>query len=168
LGSNIGNHSLFFATQCPCDELICVDASKDLCVILEYNFKLNNINTNYKIINCAITDLVTNVTLSVLNETTCHIINKGSGEIASETLDSLFGDIKNVAVLKMDIEEWEEYAIMGAKKFFTNNHPLVIAELLNEDHFNAFEKEIKKYGYETDGVNYACTPTYIWTNKEQI
>jgi len=162
LGSNIGNHAIFFATQCPCTKLICVDASPVMCEILKNNFAVNKIHCDLEIINCAITDTVTNVSMSDLYEATCHIISNKDGNTRSETINSLFGNLKNVALLKMDIEEWEETAIRSANIFFGNNHPVVVAELLNDTHYEAFKKEISKYGYKNDGVTYASTPTYIW------
>lgn len=166
LGSNVGNHSIFFATQCKATKVICVDASSELCEVLKKNWDRNVKNeVALEIYNNAITNSSGLVTMTPLHETTCEINKKGSGNVYAKTIDELFGDLRGVVLLKMDIEGYEIEAIRGAKNFIENNYPVIVAELLDATYFRWFKKEVSKFGYVTNGKNYASTPTYFWIKR---
>lgn len=160
LGANIGNHSVYFATQCKCEHIICVEPEKHMADVLEQNLKANNVK-NYQVIKKAITNFKGFVKLCPVQDSTCKIIAKG-GDIECSTIDDLFGDLTGIKLLKMDIEWQEVNAIRHAEKFLKNNKPVIAVELVDEDMFKEFDSIMKQYGYKTDGVNYATTPTYIY------
>lgn len=161
LGANIGNHSVYFATQCKCQHIICVEPETHMAEVLERNLKANNIS-NYQIIKKAITDFTGKVKLSEVKDSTCKVV-ANSGDTECATIDELFGDLKGITLLKMDIEWQEVNAIKHADKFLKNNNPIIAVELVDTEIFNQFNAIIKDYGYKTNGVNYATTPTYIFT-----
>ncbi len=160
LGANIGNHSVFFATQCKCSHVICVEPEPHMCEVLARNLKVNNIS-NYQIIKKAITNFIGFVKLSEVKDSTCKVI-ANSGDIPCATIDELFGNLTGITLLKMDIEWQEINAIKHAGNFLKNNNPVIAVELVDQPIFNGFNEIIKNYGYKTDGVNYATTPTYIF------
>jgi FkbM family methyltransferase len=131
-----------------------------MCDRLRENFKRNNLKEP-TIYNYAITGQVGLVTLSEVKDTTCKVISN-NGNTPSTTIDALLGNMAGIAVLKMDIEWCEVEAIKQSELFFKNNSPLLAVELVDREIFNSFKSIIEKYGYRTDGRNYASTPTYIW------
>jgi len=165
LGSHLGNHSVFFATQCPCTKLYCVDASDYLLPYLRRNLERNNVSIPYETYNYAIREKKGFVELVKYAHENSHRVRVKSdkvGNVPATTIDDLFGDLTNVVVLKMDIEESECFAIKGAKKFLKNNNPLITAELKFTKDFLRFRNLIGKYGYTSDEINYAATPTFIF------
>lgn len=168
LGANVGNHSIFFSLFCPVTKLISIEAEPTICKILEHNLGLNISNYDYEIINKAVSDFNGFVKMNSLSEEnvgSTYIYSKNGGDVECTTLDDLLGHLTDVVVLKIDIEGEEHNAIKKSDKFFKNNSPIVIAELKNNDQFNEFKDIISKYGYTTDGKNYAISPTYIWIKK---
>jgi len=168
LGSHLGNHSVFFATQCPCTKLYCVDASTLLFPYLKRNLERNGVTIPYEIYNYAIREKSGYVKFEERDSISTHrgrVISEEGGKTPSISIDELFGELTNVVVLKMDIEFSEISAIKGAKKFLKNNNPLITAELKYTNDFLKFRKLISKYGYTSDEINYAATPTFIFERQ---
>jgi FkbM family methyltransferase len=167
LGANVGNHSLFFGLFCPSTKIISIEAEPEIAKVLEHNLS-RNIPEKYEIINKAVSDFNGFVEMDGLvqrNVGGTSINSKGVGNVECVTLDDILGNLTNVAVLKMDIEGEEHNAIRKSEKFFSNNSPVVIAELKDRNQFNEFKSLIGKYGYTTDGINYAVSATYVWVKK---
>ena len=104
------------------------------------------------------------VKLSDLCETNIgmtHIVD-GDGDILIKSLDELLNDVENITLVKLDIEGYELNALLGMKKIIEKFKPVIIGEMSTHELFDSFNKEISKYGYKTDNVNYGMTPTYIW------
>lgn len=168
LGSHLGNHSVFFATQCPCTKLYCVDACDYLLPFLKRNLERNGVTIPYEIYNYAIREKRGWVRLSDYNPVNpgrMKVISDEGGKIPAITINELFGNLTNVVVLKMDIELSEISAIKGAVKFLKNNNPIITAELKMTSDFLKFRTLMKKHGYETDEINYAATPTFIFERR---
>jgi FkbM family methyltransferase len=164
LGSHVGNHAIFFATQCPSTSVICVDAYKPACDRLIENFKANNVPLP-TIYNVAITDQKGQGNMVDIG-CSSHKFEQGTGEVASTTIDELLGEVTDVAVLKMDIEWSEARALSKATKFFAGNSPVVVVECATEPEFKEVNEIMQGYGYKTDKKNYTATPTYIWKKEE--
>jgi len=88
-------------------------------------------------------------------------------EVPSLTLDSL--DLKNVSLVKLDVEGHEMEALAGALSFLRENRPVLIVELCGGrdrlEHKDEIDRRIAKicsYGYrlaETHADDYAFVPT---------
>lgn len=168
LGANIGNHSVFFATQCKCEKLYCIEASNIIAEILEKNIKRNVFNLPYRIYVSSIADKKRRGRLSEIDNFhlgKTRLILEEKGDIETVTIDDLFEEMRDVVVLKMDIEGSELMAIKGAKTFLRYNSPLISAEFHDKKDFEEFKEILKIYGYQTDGINYGVSPTYIFEKK---
>ena len=69
-------------------------------------------------------------------------------DVTSTTLDTLFSD-EHIQGIKIDIENFEYFAFLGAKSLLSKNKPLIYAELWdNENRANCFEF-LTGLGYNT-------------------
>jgi len=62
---------------------------------------------------------------------------KGEGEIPMETLDSFSFSIKDVDLIKIDCEGYEEFVLRGAARIIDANRPVIVVEQ-KRDHATKF------------------------------
>jgi len=171
LGANLGNHSVFFMNFCQCTKLYAVEACQDTADVLKINIDQNNPNNvDYEIFVKAITGHSGSVTLSDVNTGNTgltRVVDCDQGDTPSVTIDELFADVENISVIKMDIEGFEYESIQAAHNILTKHNPIIIAELhLGQGvGFADMDKYLSQYGYKSDKINYATSPTYIWIKE---
>jgi hypothetical protein len=98
-----------------------------------------------------------------LNAGMTKIVNVAGSKREVDTLDQVMRGVDNIALIKMDVEGFELQIIEGAKHILENQSPVIFAELATKKEFKLFKDAVSKFGYTTDGVNYAGTPTYLFT-----
>jgi len=132
IGSNIGNHSLYFANHCKSIKVYSIECFPDTYNILKQNINNNQSNVEIITLNCAIGDKIGETYLiegkennSGTNKTTD---DETKIKIKLTTLDDLF-DYDNIAVIKIDVEGDELKVINGALNLIKKNHPLIIIEV---------------------------------------
>ncbi|MEK9694774.1 MAG: FkbM family methyltransferase, partial [Candidatus Poseidoniales archaeon] len=64
--------------------------------------------------------------------------------------------------IKMDVEGFELDIIRGAQHILETQSPVIFAELATKAEFKNFKQAVAQFGYATDMVNYAATPTYLF------
>lgn len=161
IGSNIGNHTVFFSKECRFDSVIAFELNKDIYQILLNNVVANDCQ-NVTCHNLAVADTVGKVGSSVLdlkNTGSTHVIP--DGDIEQVTLDNLI-DLP-VSLIKIDIEGYEFKALQGACRLLSECRPVVVVEC--KDNFKEVNEFLKQFGYSTDRIDYAATPTFIWIAK---
>jgi len=144
IGSNIGNHSLFFANHCRSTKVYSIECFPETYNILNQNIDKNNTDVEIIPLNCAIGDRIGTTYIirgkqhnSGTNKTTDE---KTKFEVELTTLDNLFDinstatDIfsiqhNNIAVIKIDVEGDELKVINGSLKLIEKNQPLIIIEV---------------------------------------
>ncbi len=128
IGANIGNHSLYFSD----------------CFQTVYSFE--PIQRTFKVLSLN-AELVKNIIcfelgLSDKNATALMRIpphNIGGGKIGDipeseaqvvniRTLDSIFPDLNNIVLIKIDVEGHERHAIIGAQGLIKRNRPIILFE----------------------------------------
>jgi FkbM family methyltransferase len=167
VGSNIGNHTIFFSKFCNSDKVVSIEMNYMIFNVLEENIK--NLNTDNVItINAAVGERPKKVVVSDIDMTNIgmtKIVGDG-GDVVVNSLDILLNDFEDINLIKIDVEGYESNVLEGAKKIILKYNPIIIAELRNDEEFNNFERIANELGYSTDKVNYASTPTYFWYKKE--
>ena len=88
----------------------------------------------------------------------------GKTKIIVKTVDQL--GLDNVSLMKIDVEGFEKQVILGAIQTIKKNKPVIFTELATVSEFNQMSQLMEKLGYYTDRINYANTPTYMWTRKK--
>lgn len=57
------------------------------------------------------------------------------------TIDSLH--LKNVSLIKMDVEGMEDQALEGARETILTNHPVIIIEIHGGNNFGSVSQEVR-------------------------
>jgi protein O-GlcNAc transferase len=170
VGANIGNHTVFFSKFCPSDKVISIELSQNIFKTLKRNVTDNNNLLNVSLINVGVGEKYKTVTISDMDVTNVGLtkITSDGGDVIVDTLDNILQNETNISVIKIDVEGYEKNVLIGAKEIIKKHSPIIIAELKDDKEFNEFKEIADEIGYETDKVNYASTPTYIWVKKKKI
>ena len=82
----------------------------------------------------------------------------------TNTLDNLLKNEDNITFIKMDIENYEYYSLLGAKKIIDKFHPVISIELHNTDpYYNEIINFLRIKNYKTNDISYCKSPTFIYT-----
>lgn len=170
IGANIGNHSIFFNRFCNSTKVYSFEIDESIFAILKENMELNCSEDSYILGEIGILDRKGFVDLSDtnhLNAGMTKIVNVEGSQREVDTLDHIMQGVDNIALIKIDVEGFELPIIQGAKHILENQSPVIFAELATKIEFRLFRDAVSKFGYTTDRVNYAATPTYLF-QKEHI
>ena len=168
-GANIGNHSVYFLNFTKCKKLISIEGHDKIFDLLKLNLKNNN-KENKEILNI-------NKLIGETNNNNCFINlddnnNCGTGYVNKEiglkkemiTIDSL--NLDEVSLIKLDVENYEFQVLKGAINTILKFKPIIIIELHNENpHYKEILNFFKDNNYISDGINYAKSPTFVYTYK---
>ena len=170
IGANIGNHSIFFNRFCNSTKVYGFEIDESIFAILKKNMELNCLQDSYYLGEIGILDRKGFVDISDtnhLNAGMTKIVNVEGSQREVDTLDNVMRGVDNIALIKMDVEGFELQIIQGAKHILENQSPVIFAELATKKEFKLFKDAVSKFGYATDRVNHAATPTYLF-QKEHI
>lgn len=180
VGSNIGNHSIFFG-KFLADFVVCIDANANLIQVLERNLQ-KNLEDKFRIFNYAVgskegrgkiilPDYIANNIGAARVEVVNDEQNKNSEYITVKTLDSILEKLDEnlkqlpVQVIKIDIEGMEIEALKGAMETIRKYRPHLIVEVIESNNLE-IESLLSKLGYENTG-RFCATPTYHYIPKEK-
>jgi len=186
VGANIGNHSVFFAAECPSFELVSIEAIPALADLIKKNLVQNApIGKRWEVKSFAIVDSdATSIEMWLAGD-----INMGrsqlpkAGQVASDVnlsgrtitvpcarLDDLLADVSNIGLIKLDIEGDEVAALQSGMEAIKKHKPVIVCECSIgwDQEPNAEAEEISRLlgplGYirVAGPIGYAQGPTYIW------
>ena len=166
-GANIGNHSVYFLNFTKCNSLVSIEGHDKIFDVLKFNINNNNhYNKKNNLINSLIGDKIDDTYyINLEDDNNCGVgyVNKEKGiNKKMITIDSLV--LNNVSLIKLDVENYEYQVLLGSIETIKKYRPVIVIELHETNPFyNEIIKFLKKYDYETDGINYAKTPTFIYT-----
>jgi len=182
IGAHVGCHSLMYSKVNPTAEIHSFEVQKKMYELLKKNISLNNCQ-NVKIYNCAIGNMIkmveindtisdgpnTNLKLEYGTPNKLNLggvcLGKGSEEQLMITIDSL--ELKECDFIKIDVEGFEPFVIMGAletiKKykpviFYEKNYKNVTTEMLKIAESESYE-EVRKI---LTSVGYKIYDTIIY------
>lgn len=167
VGSNIGNHTLFFAANNLF--VYAFEANSALFNIMQDSIKLNKFDNLTKCYNVAVSDSVSKAKFVKFDETNLggqSLEISDDGDIPTIPLDDVDFHGK-VAVIKIDVEGMECNVLNGVKKLIAKDRPLLYVEAANMDAF-------KNLYHILDNLNYAywdtfnATPTHLFLPKETL
>ena len=171
VGANIGNHSIYFNRFCRSTVVYSFEIDEKIFALLKKNMENNCSEDTYHLKEIGILDKKGFVDISEtnhLNAGMTKIVNVEGTEKKVNTLDNLLDSVKDIVLIKIDVEGLELQIINGAQKILEDQSPVIFAELATETEFKFFKNELSKYGYTTDNVNYAATPTYLFQKTELV
>lgn len=123
IGTNIGNHALFFALFCPSDRVIGFEPVPHWRARALNNLAANGCDGKATVLPVGLLDVPGSLEFNPYG--TAHLLE-------CTTLDETLPDVEGVAFVKMDIEGSEPRALLGGRQFFQRNRPLIIAECLGD------------------------------------
>jgi len=173
VGSHHGNHSIYFEKFCNSDKVISIEGNP-----FNFNYLKMNIAQN-KCKNILFNIIVSDKegeTLTMkydMKNTGCSSVvnSKINTSVKSKnyinntttTLDNLLKNEENISLIKLDIENYEYYALLGAQNIINKHRPVIIIELhRNNPYYREIINFLHKNKYKTDGISYAGSPTFIY------
>ena len=147
VGTNIGNHAMYFSMFCAAEKVIGFEPVADWRARALRNLEANNCDVEVR-------------PIGLLDEPAELVFNPYGTPytLQCSTLDEQFPDIAGVTFVKMDIEGSEPKAMRGGREFFLRNRPLLFAEVLDEmDDINAAAEVI---GYRYTGFRFPRSHMY--------
>ena len=149
IGTNIGNHTLYFLNECGAKKVYCFEPVKDTFEILKYNIKLNNLESFVVLMNVGVGRKsgkahIGSYTQMNTGMTTLDLAD--DGEIKIISIDEL--DIsEKVGLVKIDVEGFELDVIKGMIQTVQRHKPYIMIEIQNTN-FDQTNKILQGQGYQ--------------------
>lgn len=161
-GSNIGNHTLFFAKYCNPELIISIDAVNSYLKRQIENLKLNGLTAKVRQFNVALSDNVGTGKMVKgkpnLNPNARWPWHLGMYELDESqpgstkvtTLDTILNEnkIAGITLVKLDIEGSELKALRGATEMIDADHPVLFLEVTSKAELIALNGVLKPFGYK--------------------
>ena len=175
VGSNYGWHSIFNSKIC--SKIYSFEPQK-----IMYDIQLENLNNNnifnVELFNCALGDKNETKSMSPINYNSNSInigdlsVGLGGDDIEIKTIDNF--NIKNVNFIKIDVQGYEKYVLLGGEKTISEFRPIIIIEIENH-HLMKFNyrsedlfKLLRDLNYEIFLLDYHYPSDHVCVPKEQI
>lgn len=123
IGTNIGNHAVYFALFCPSRRVIGFEPVEPWRIRAESNIAANGCEGKVEIVPRGLLDAPRELVFKPYS--TAYTLD-------CTTLDLALPDLNDVGVIKMDIEGSEPDALRGGREFFRRNRPVIFAECLGD------------------------------------
>lgn len=149
IGSNIGNHTLYFLNECDAKYSYCFEPAKDTFLILKRNMEVNHLEKRTTLYNMGVGSSMGSANISSQrHKDTAYtkISMAAKGDINVVSIDGL-GIKDKIGLVKIDVEGFELEVIKGMQKTLENNKPYVMIEIWNnnlEELFSIF----RSLGYQ--------------------
>lgn len=154
VGSNIGNHVLFFAKFCKPRRVVSVEpvaaSLAHQCEVL----RLNGVEGGVHFFNVALSDREGRGAMRPWETNPALLsgsMSLGEGdEVDVTTLDAL--DLRGVNVLKVDVEGHELAVLRGGRKLLERERPHIFAEFLSKKALEGVERFLAGFGFYRKGA----------------
>lgn len=165
VGANIGNHSLFFATNIKNSKVYSFEPNKNITEVLNKNISINGIKDRVNISNVGLGNREARGNIKIINPDNIggsKVILSESGEFEIKTLDGLFKKFnEDIGFIKIDVEGMEIDVLEGGSKLIERFKPIICVEAHGEEQYLNINKFLKKYGYKK--IYYDDLETYIFS-----
>jgi len=157
VGSNTGNHSLYFLLFCKTDKCYSFEPNKEHIKSFTDLMNFNNLK-NVCLFNFALSDH------EGMAEVT-YVINKTKEDRTAvnecHTLDNVLKENKSkVSVIKIDVEGRELKVLKGATSTLIESDARLYIECIGQNEFDNVEIFLNSLGYRYTGFCFNHTPTY--------
>lgn len=136
IGSNIGNHALFFTCICKAAEIHCFEPAQHIAEQLEENFRINEIPPErYKIRRMGLGSRAGKASLDridVSNLGATSLKDDATGSIEIDSLDNLYPE-QMFDLLKIDVEGMELEVLAGGQELIKRCRPIILIEIANSN-----------------------------------
>ncbi|MDX1117022.1 FkbM family methyltransferase [Sinorhizobium medicae] len=153
VGANIGNHSVYFATNTAADRVFAFEPVKRARSVLGRFVELNSLWTTITPIPYACSD--TEGEVEVVESAAVQEVHL---KYQCRRIDDLIH--LPVSLIKMDIEGAEPFALRGAVRILTEHKPIMFIEVHDDHHMGEIMSIIEPIGYKATGKVWNASPTY--------
>lgn len=151
IGSNIGNHSLFFLKKGKAKKGYIFEPINSTFNTMKKNIEINKLINNTELFNLGISNKECMASINQYDETNTggtSLKNDKSGDLKLISLDSL--NLKdNIILFKIDVEGFEKDVIDGALKTIKKYKPYIMIEI-QEQNFDYINDKLSKIGYSVE------------------
>jgi len=167
VGAHIGNHAVFFGCECPSTEVIAIEATPESRVLLEQNLAAN-LKKPFRVLPDVIGREGEGHDPVIVDEGNTGAMQFIPGSaVRSRSLDNLFPDLVDVALIKLDIEGGEPAALEGGIQLIRRNLPVLIIESGREETEAACNRLLVPLGYRrTRELNHP--PNVFWRARKGL
>ncbi len=158
VGAHIGKHTLTMAkTLGNKSRIISIEPNKTNVALLKDNLRLNRLN-NVEVHEVVCSDKNGQVTFyrnefHPASNSMKRSLDSQEVILPSETLDTIAGNIKDLVLIKIDVEGAEDLVLKGASKLLKNNHPKILFEAWDKEHLAKVKAVLDKYSYQIKKIN---------------
>ena len=148
VGANIGNHTLYWATQTKVKKVYSVEAYDKTYVKLVRNIQINNLENRVSAFNFGVSDIESKGSVSHLESTNTgatQITADSNGDVNLKLLDSLNIIEQRVDLIKIDVEGMELKCLRGAVNILQRFKPNLFVESAQLSEVDRF---LQQYGYK--------------------
>ena len=166
VGANIGNHTIFLATQTDMP-VIALEPAAGSFAVLDRNIALNELQDKVTAINKGAGAQPARAQLQIRdphNWGMNRLDLDDAGDIPVITLDSIVGE-RPVALMKIDVEGMELDVLRGATQILTRDRPLLYIEASDDAQRQLIDSFLVAFGYHRQ-ARFNDTPTYLYLNQQ--
>ena len=159
-GANFGNHTVFFDKMCYNSKVVAIEPMPENLEYLQRNVSVNDCDKT-RIIKAAVSDKKTKADAVRIGRKSQYKIQEGRGAIQVVTIDSL--KLRDVRLIKMDVEGHEMAALKGAHETIKKYKPELFIEIWHD--LDKFQQHLAQYGYEVK-QRYCHAPVYHFSTND--
>lgn len=168
IGANIGNHSLYWASNMQIKKIYAFEPVDTTYNILEKNIKINNLENIIKPLNIGLSDekgtgIINIYSNDNIGGTSIKKSNQNNGGIKIDKLDNIKIIEEKLDFIKIDVEGHELLALKGAKQTINKYKPLIFIEIFPEN-FEELNKLLLSYQYKL--TQKFCDNNYLFAPDE--
>lgn len=148
IGTNIGNHTLYWLKVQRVRFVYCFEPRPETYRILEKNIVLNNLTNSTKCFNIALSDKYAKLSTRLFNNNNIGgnaYREDVGGDIESTPLDDIVINDK-IDFMKIDVEGMEGAVLKGAQKRIQQDKPLIFIETF-ADNYEQIHEALANMGY---------------------
>lgn len=167
VGSNMGNHTVWFAGVLGCD-VRAFEPVPVLAQVLARNVQLNYLEPKVRVEPMAVGSETHRATVThwdSSNTGQTRLTRDRDGDIHVVALDDLDHG-SPVRLLKIDVEGMELDVLQGATALIDRERPVIVVEAQNPQTDQEMRTWFKNHGYEVTGV-YNITPTLVAVHESE-
>ena len=152
IGSNIGNHSIYFFFKCNIRESYNFEPVKDTFEILKKNIAINHLNSHlYNVGVGATTGKAKIIEFDQHNIGATKIAKQEDGDLQIISIDELSIPSK-ISFVKIDVEGFEYEVIQGMQGLIKRDKPIILIEIWNSNYIE-IDNYLKSIGYSADKLD---------------
>jgi FkbM family methyltransferase len=169
LGSNIGNHALYWALKFKAKKIYAFEPVPPTFSILATNIALNGLENTIVAVNAAVSNQTENLSIQLYtsrNSGGTELRKDTEGTIKAISLDEFEFPEQRVDYLKIYVEDFECHVIQGGMNFLRKYRPPRIwGECRRPENFIWMNNTLRKFGYRM--AHDIGTSNYIWHLEQE-